>query len=234
MHEPKRVKIIYEDDTIVVVDKLSGVLITPDFKNKTPTLTDNLNKELVLKGEQVRAYPCHRLDRETSGIVVFAKGRKNQELVMQEFKLRKVKKRYIALIQGRLENKKGTIKSYISSSFNLGNRFFKKKPKLAVTSYNLIKSGKDFSLVEVWLLTGRTNQIRIHFKQLGHPLLGERQYAFGKDFALKFRRLALHASNIEFIHPVSHKRLAVASYLPDDMQDFINSRLGHLDLYKTN
>lgn len=217
-------KIIYEDSVILVVDKPSGILVTPDFKKSFPTLTDLINKEIGLRPEGAKVYPCHRLDRETSGVVVFAKGRKNRNLVMQEFKLRRVKKRYIALVQGKLENKEGVLKNYISSGFKYKNRFFGKKPKLAITKYRLIKTCKDFSIVEAWPLTGRTNQIRIHFKQLGHPILGERQYAFGKDFALKFRRLALHAADIEFIHPLSKKQMKFSSELSPDIQEFIHKK----------
>ena len=230
MHEQKNFKIIHEDDEVIVIDKPSGILVTPDFKNQTPTLTDFLNKYLISGGRQYRAYPCHRIDRETSGLVIFAKGEMNQKLLMQEFKLRKVKKRYIAFVQGALNSAKGTIKSYISSSFKHNNKDFRKSPKLAITDYRVIAFARDFSVVEIRPITGRTNQIRIHFKQLRHPLLGERKYAFGKDFALKFRRLALHASNLVFLNPVTHKRIEVSSDLPNDMQSFIDSKIGKIDL----
>ncbi len=230
MHEYKAIKIVYEDESIIVVDKPSGILVTPDFKNQTPTLTDLINRELKDKGMQYRLYACHRLDRETSGLVIFSKGKNNRQLIMQEFKLRKVKKRYIALVQGRLSQDEGTIKSHVSSSCRHGDKNYRKSPKLAITKFKLIKAGKDFSVVEVWPITGRTNQIRIHFKQLNHPLLGERKYAFGKDFALKFRRLALHAADIAFFNPITQKKLNLSSDLPKDMRDFIISKLGDVEL----
>lgn len=230
MHVQKAIKIVYEDKSIIVIDKPSGILVTPDFNNKTPAITDSLNKELITEGKEYRVYPCHRLDRETSGLVIFAKGKKNRQLVMEEFKLRRVRKRYIAFVHGKLNKESGVIKSYVSSSFKRGDKNFRKNPKLAITKYRLIRAGKDFSIVEAWPITGRTNQIRIQFKRMGHPLLGERKYAFGKDFALKFRRTALHAANITFRHPEANKIIEFSSELPDDMRSFIDSKLGNLKL----
>lgn len=230
MHDKKGFKIVYEDEAIIVIDKPSGILVVPDFNNQASTLTNFLNKELVSKGREYRVYPCHRLDRETSGLVIFAKGKNNQQLVMEEFKSRRVKKRYIAFVHGKLNRESGTIESYVSSSFKQGDKNFRKPPKLAVTKYKLIRAGKDFSIVEVWPVTGRTNQIRIQFKQLGNPLLGERKYAFGKDFALKFRRPALHAANISFRHPLDNKTMEFSAVLPNDMQNFINLKLGAIRL----
>ncbi len=227
MHEQKVVKIIYEDDSVIVVNKPSGILVVPAPNNHSPTLTDLVNKEILSKGGQLKAYPCHRLDRDTTGLVIFAKGKKNRQIIEQQFKLHKVKKRYVALVHGRLGKSEGTIKGYISSIFKHGNKDFRKNPKWAITKYKMIKPGKDFSVVEVWPITGRTNQIRIHFKQLGHPLLGERQYAFGKDFVLKFRRVALHAADITFINPNSNKNINLSCDLPNDMRDFIFSKLGN-------
>ncbi|MDP2938897.1 MAG: RNA pseudouridine synthase [Candidatus Omnitrophota bacterium] len=229
MHENHDFKVIYEDDVIIVVDKPSGILVIPDFKKQHPTLTDLLNKELIQQGKRIRAHPCHRIDRETSGLVIFSKGKNNQKIIMQQFKEHKVKKRYIAFVQGRLDKKGATIKGYISSSFKHSNRNFRKRPKLAITEYKVLKAGENFSVVEVWPITGRTNQIRIQFKQLGHPLLGERKYAFGKDFKLKFKRLALHASNIEFFHPTTNEKIKLFSNLPKDMLDFIRLKFGALD-----
>ncbi len=234
MHGQKSVKVVYEDEAVIVVDKPAGIPVIPDFKKSLTTLTDLVNQYLIFRKEQCRAHPCHRLDKETSGLVVFSKGKKNQQIVMSQFMLHRVKKRYIALVHGKLEKERGTIRGYISSNFRAAHKNFKKNPKLAVTDYRVIKSGKDFSVVEAWPITGRTNQLRIHFKQLGHPILGERKYAFGKDFALKFNRLALHAADITFCHPVSGKKLELSSILPKDMHNFINSRLGALELGRKN
>lgn len=207
----KRYKIIYEDDAIIVVDKPSGMLVIPSPNKETNTLTGALNRELDKKGVEANAYPCHRIDRETSGLIVYAKGKKFQALMMDEFKRRTVKKLYIAFIHGRPKKEIDTIR------LSIYNRN-KRRLQDAVTRYRVVGRGNGFSIVEAEPLTGRTNQIRIHFAGIGHPLVGESVFAFRKDFALRFKRAALHAQAIEFIHPVTMKRMRFESPIPDDMR----------------
>src|SRR6185503_4674420 len=128
---------------------------------------------------------------------LYAKGKKNQQFLMDEFKRQSVLKKYIALVQGRLKQDRGEIKSYIKS-FEDEQIFNKDKKDLALTRFQVIQRSTDFTVVEVEPLTGRTNQIRIHFKEMKHPLLGERKYAFGRESHLKFRRAALHAASLEW------------------------------------
>ena len=187
-----------------------------------------------------RLHPCHRLDRDTSGVILFAKGKKNQKIMMEAFRQKKVRKIYIAFVHGRLKNRSGEIKSrirdfdpsrfrrwlpppYKSLRDSTGPALYQNgtgQAPWAVTRYRVIETKKDFSILEVTPVTGRTNQIRIHFSQLGHPLVGERKYAFGKDYALKFRRTALHALSLSFIHPVFKKEIRIHSPLPEDMEQF--------------
>jgi 23S rRNA pseudouridine1911/1915/1917 synthase len=202
--------IVFEDDYIVVVNKQSGILVVPTLKNERYTLTNLLNEGFRKKGSSLKILPCHRLDRDTSGLIIYAKGKGIQEKVMEEFKKGKVKKTYIAFVQSYVSRKEGTIGYPIEG-------------KPAITQYKILKKdARGFSVAEVRTLTGRTNQIRIHFKMIGHPLLGERKFAFGKDYALKFRRVALHATRLSFSHPVTRKALTFTSGLPKDMEDFLN------------
>jgi 23S rRNA pseudouridine1911/1915/1917 synthase len=143
-------------------------------------------------------------------LIIYAKDNLVQEKMMEQFKNGQVEKKYIAFVRGTVK------KSYGVINFPIKNR-------KAVTKYKLMQRRKGYSIIEVELLTGRTNQIRIHFKMIGHPLLGERKFAFGKDFKIKFRRVALHASQIEFRHPVNKKKLFFSSRLPDDMNRLIGS-----------
>jgi len=209
----KRYKIVYEDEAVIVVDKPSGMLVIPSPNKETNTLTDLLSNELESRGIAANAHPCHRIDRETSGLVVFAKGKKFQALVMDEFKKRTVKKSYIAFIHGKPK------KNFDTISLSIYNRN-KGRAQDAVTKYRVIRRCKDFAVVEIWPLTGRTNQIRIHFAGIGHPLVGESVFSFRKDFALRFKRTALHACSVEFNHPVTNKRMKFVSPLPDDMRKF--------------
>lgn len=211
----KRYRIIYEDDWLMVVDKPSGMLVIPTPKKETNTLTDLLNQDLDSRGIETRAHPCHRLDRETSGLIIYAKGKKTQQLLMAEFKKRAVKKLYVAFVHGRIKKNSDTIKG------NIYNRN-KNRGELAITKYKVLERRGSFSVLEAEPVTGRTNQIRIHFKEIGHPLVGESVYAFRKDFKLRFKRAALHAEYIEFTHPVTGKRLQFTSPLPPDMENFIS------------
>lgn len=197
------IKIVYEDDFIIVANKPPGLLTVPTPKKEKYTLSSLL-----------KAYPAHRLDRDTSGLIILAKAKGARDFLIAEFKRRAVKKRYIAFVQGKLSKVKGVITGYLRD-----NPF--QKPKLARTEYKVLECKEGFSVVEVIPVTGRTNQIRIQFKQIGHPLVGERRFAFAKDFKVKFRRTALHSAEIEFIHPQSHKLMAFNLPLAEDMQKFL-------------
>ncbi len=201
-------RIIYEDDSIIVVDKPAGMLVVPTPKNEPHTLTALLNRELDSRDIEANAYPCHRIDRETSGIVVYAKGKSVQQSMMEKFRRHEIKKTYIAFAHGRLGKTSGTIDSPVEN-------------KKAMTGYKILEQRNGFSVVEVEPLTGRTNQIRIHFKTIGHPLVGERKFAFAKDYNLKFRRAALHSYRIEFAHPVTNRSLSFTSPLPEDMEKLL-------------
>ncbi len=206
------IPVIYEDDYLVVVDKPSGLLSVPTPKNEKRTLTSILNDDIRARGLAYRLHPCHRLDRETSGLIIYAKGKSAQRKMMELFKQRKVKKTYIAFLQGRLKPEGGQITYPIAG-------------RPALTGYKTIEERKDFAIVKAAPLTGRTNQLRIHFKNLGHPILGETKYAFRRDFKLKAKRLCLHAKSLEFRHPLTHKNIIIDSKIPRDLEDFLNQHL---------
>ena len=203
-------KILHEDDHIIAVDKPSGMLVIPTPKGEPNTLTSLLNRELDARGIEANAHPCHRIDRETSGLIIYAKGKKAQQAMMEEFRNRRVKKSYIAFVHGRPGRKAGVIDRPIEG-------------KRSVTKFRVIEERRDFSVVEIAPETGRTNQIRIHFKSIGHPLVGERKFAFAKDYKLKFRRAALHSHKIGFEHPVTGKPLAFTTPMPEDMARFLET-----------
>jgi len=224
--DAKRYKIIYEDDYILVVDKPAGLLVIPTPKKETNTLTDLLNRELDGRGVealnhslrsgsgQANAHPCHRLDRETSGLILYAKGKRNQALMMNEFKKKRVKKAYIAFVHGKVKKDFDIIKKPIYNR----NR---NRLEEAVTRYKVIERKEGFTVIEAGPVTGRTNQIRIHFKSIGHPLVGESVFAFRKDFELRFKRAALHAAYIRFTHPVTRRKLEFSAPLPSDMNNLL-------------
>ena len=202
------IPIVYEDDWLLIVNKPSGLLTIPTPRNEKRTLTSILNEGLARTGKAYRLHPAHRLDRETSGLIIYAKGKSIQKKMMDEFRNKKVKKTYIALVKGAPLKNQGEISNPIEG-------------RNAITKYEVMEKRKNFSIIEAKPLTGRTNQIRIHLKQIGHPLIGETKFAFRKDFAVKSKRLCLHASALEFLHPVTGKQTVVRIGLAEDMKRFL-------------
>ena len=204
------IPVVYEDDWLLVVDKPAGLLTIPTPRNEKRTLTSILNDDLKERGLLYRLHPCHRLDRETSGLVIYAKGKSIQKKMMDEFKNKSVGKIYLAFVQGRVAKDQGEI-----------NRPIEFRP--AITKYRVSQRRKDFTVLEVMLLTGRTNQIRIHLKVIGYPIVGETKYAFRKDFKLRAKRLCLHARDLEFLHPVTKKVMRLSAGLPEDLNKFLDN-----------
>ena len=211
------IETLYEDKDCIVFYKPAGLLTIPTNKNEERTLVSLVNQQ---RQESVYLHPAHRLDRDTSGIILFAKGKDNQQILMQSFKEKKVKKTYIAFVHGHVKVPEGKIKIPIKDFYQ---RKFQKNlpPQSALTLYKVLEYRKHFTVIEVNPITGRTNQIRIHFTKLGHPLVGEDKYIFRKDFELRFRRTALHAVQLSFPHPVTGKIVSVQAPLAQDMTNFL-------------
>ncbi|MFA5004629.1 MAG: RluA family pseudouridine synthase [Candidatus Omnitrophota bacterium] len=202
------IPVAYEDNWLLIADKPAGLLSVPDGCAGKRTLTGILNDDLGDRHIAYKLHPCHRLDRETSGLIIYAKGKAQQEKMMQMFKERAVHKQYIAFVQGSLSQQVGQIN-------------FPLEGKNALTKYKVTRVLSNFSIIEVTPLTGRTNQIRIHFKKIGHPLVGESKFAFRKDFLLRAKRVCLHAGYLSFKHPWTGNAVIVSSPLPPDMQKFL-------------
>jgi len=205
------IPIVYEDDWLLAADKPSGLLVVPTPKKESRTLTTILNDDAACNNKPYRLFPCHRLDRETSGLIIYAKGRAVEKKMIELFKNRQIKKTYFALVAGCPSKNTGRITNPIEG-------------KSALTNYCVREKKEGFSVLEVKPLTGRTNQIRIHLKQLGYPVLGENKYAFRRDFKVKAKRLCLHAQKLEFFHPVSAKPLCLEAGLPQDLREFLRAR----------
>jgi len=202
------IPVVYEDNWLLVVDKPPGLLVIPTPKKEQRTLSSILNEDLKKRGLSYLAHPCHRLDRETSGLIVYAKGKSIQKKMMELFQQKKIKKAYIAFVQGNLKQNQGEISQPVEGVS-------------AVTQYKVIERRKDFSVVELNPLTGRTNQIRIHLRGIGHPIVGESKFAFRKDYALKAKRVCLHAEYLAFMHPVTNNPVRIISALAKDMEAFL-------------
>lgn len=241
----KPIRVLYEDDMVIVFDKPSGILTIPSPQNEKHTLISLVNEQF--SSPQYQLHVCHRLDRETSGAIMFAKGKAQQQIMMKAFQRHAVRKKYIAFARGAVRPSVSEIRTPVEdfhqkkfhgeghpgqwgarsrtcpwrgSTGRSRSLDRKRLPQPAITRYKVLETRRFFSVLEVEPVTGRTNQIRIHFAQRGFPLLGERLYAFGKDFEIKFRRIALHSHQLSWQHPKTHKSIAVVCELAEDMQRF--------------
>jgi len=205
-HQPKGLTILFEDQDILVVNKTNGLLTISTEVEKEKTAYFLLN-DYVQKGNarsKNRVFIVHRLDRDTSGVLVFAKNEKSKRYLQDEWK--GFNKIYFAVVHGKLQEKVGSITSYLLE--NNAHRMYSvndsAKGKYSKTGYKVIKESKKFSLLEINLFTGRKNQIRVHFSEKGHPLVGDKMY--GKiDKGIK--RLALHAASLTISHPFTKEKM---------------------------
>ncbi|MES2203163.1 MAG: RluA family pseudouridine synthase [Patescibacteria group bacterium] len=204
--------ILFEDADLIIVDKPAGMIVHPDGKHDYPAL------DAWLTAKYGPVFLVHRIDRETSGVLLVARNEKAQEFLKQQFKNREVRKVYRAFAYGTLPER-GTIDKPIGSTRGgLGPRSAKApygQLRDAVTLYRRISSGNGASYVEVFPKTGRTHQIRVHLASIGHPLIADRLYATKRPPLLGFDRLALHALSVVFVHP-SGKEMTIAAPLPPD------------------
>ena len=221
-HLPKGLEIIYEDRDILVVDKPAGLLTVGTQTNKSRTahyfLTDYVRKG-SLKSRN-RIFTVHRLDQWTSGLLIFAKSEEVKSRLQAQWK--NTEKKYVAVVHGQLAKKEGIITSYLSENkaYIVYSTTDVTKGKLAHTAYKVLKETRQFSLLEINLLTGRKNQIRVHLADKGHPVVGDRKYGKAKD---GYRRLALHSKSISFKHPTSGEQMTFETKVPDYFNKLIDN-----------
>ncbi len=213
MKEP--FQIVFDDDYLIVVNKIAKVLIQASKESEKHTLTSLLGRE---RGYKV--FPCHRLDRETTGLVIYAKSLEIQGKITDQFRRREVGKKYIAFVKGNLEKRKGVWEGKL---IDREGKKFAEKSKYAKTFYRVLKDFPGWSILELSPITGRTNQLRIQLAKIDHPILGEDKYAFRRDFKVKFKRLGLHAFYLNFTHPISRQKVTLEVDLATDMREFSNS-----------
>ena len=210
-------KIIYEDNDIIVVDKPTKILTISNDKEKEKTLYREVSN--YLKKEKKKVFVIHRLDFDTSGVIMFAKSQKVQQLYQDNWNnLAKVRE-YTAVVQGKTNNK-GHIESYLKMSKTLQVYSSKNKDGLlAITDYERIKYNNKYSLVKILISTGRRNQIRCHMADIKHPILGDSRYQSKTN---PLNRLALHANRLEIINPLTNKLMIFNSELPSEFINIFN------------
>jgi len=214
--------IIYEDERIIVVNKSAGMVVHPGAGNKNGTLVNALlfhTSSLADTGDAARPGIVHRLDKDTSGVVVACKDERALRSISKQFQGRTVKKRYIALVRGQVGPDNGVVE--VPLARHAVNRkkmtVDHERGKPARSVYHVKKRFKRFTVLEIELETGRTHQIRLHMKHIGHPVLGDKTYGYGNEVP----RQALHAEMVGFTHPDTGKYVEFHSPVPDDIMEVI-------------
>lgn len=212
----KKLDIIYEDAYLLIVNKPAHLLVHPDDKKKNGTLCNVVANYYKNRGYDLTVKYAHRLDMDTTGILIFCKDMLCMSRMNQMISRHIVKRYYLAFVGGRLAVKKGSIDLPIGEDrHHNSRRRVSATGQRAVTHYEVIKEYSDFSLVKILLETGRTHQIRVHFSYIGHPLLGDALY-YGS--CQRIKRTALHSYKVEFCHPITGEAISLTKDLPYDMR----------------
>lgn len=210
-----RVKIVFEDDWLLVVDKRSGVLTMSTGREGEETAYSLMYSYMKRRyGKTARVFIVHRIDRETSGLVIFAKDEKTKDRLQETWNDSVLERKYCAILEGRPHEAEGTVHTWLKEnpkSLKVTSSPVDDGGKEAITHYKTISSGKRYSLVEFGLETGRKHQIRVHAALLGCPVTGDRRYGAKDNPA---GRLALHARSIVFRHPETHRIMSFDTGLP--------------------
>ena len=217
--------IIFEDDHLIVVDKSAGTLTVPTDANEANTLVDRVSVYVSHSRRKRLACVVHRLDRDVSGLLVFAKYESIANRLIAQFRQQKPRRVYTAIVAGVVSSDDGTFDSHLATGKNL-DRFVapsSRNTEAAITHYRVLRRMSDTSLVEVTLETGKRNQIRVHFAHAGHPVLGDRRYKAQQAMHPRWirKRIALHGKLLSFEHPLSEERMTFESPLPAAFEKFL-------------
>ena len=216
----KELDIVFEDPYLFIIDKHPG-LLSMSNNSRQQTVQTVLNRYLEKGGGRNTSHLVHRLDRDTSGLMVYAKDVQTQQSLINSWQQLVTDRRYLALVKGEFEQPRGRVQSWLTEDkkFITHSSPVDNGGKYAVTHYNVLASSNGYSLVECELETGRKNQIRVHMADLGHPVVGDRKYGSDED---PMRRLGLHAYMLCFTHPVTGKHLRFETPVPFCFEKLLN------------
>ena len=219
------IEIIYEDKDIIVVNKPKGMVVHPANGNPDGTLVNAImaicKDSLSGIGGKLRPGIVHRLDKDTSGLLIIAKNDKAHVNMSEQIKNHEVKKTYIALVKGIVKENEATIDMPIGRSISDRKKMaVTKKGKNAVTHIKVLKRYKKYTLLEINIETGRTHQIRVHLSQIGYPIVGDEVYSNGKN-EFEVTGQCLHAKSLEFEHPITKQKMKLEAPLPEYFEKII-------------
>ena len=216
-----KLRIIFEDNDLIVVEKKEGLLTVTTGTGDDTTAFSILKNHVKKSSPANKIYTVHRLDRETSGVLVFSKNRDAQHTFRNNWQEIVTKRTYVALVEGKVAKEKDRIVSWLTEnevSLKIRSSKTDNGGKEAITNYKLLKSNEEFSLLEIELETGRKNQIRVHLESIGHPIVGDRKYGS----SVSIGRLALHARVLEFYHPVTGEIMHFETQIPKEFLRLVN------------
>ncbi|MBP1616427.1 MAG: pseudouridine synthase, RluA family [Bacteroidetes bacterium] len=213
----KGLKIVFEDDYLVVIDKEEGLLSIATEREKRETAYSIVSSYIKKVDPEARIFVLHRLDRETSGLMMFAKNEKIQEIMQKKWDELITERTYQAVVEGQVDPKDGTITSWLTENKNF-KMFSSPKDnggQKSITHYKTLATNRRYSLLSLKLDTGRKNQIRVQLESLGHPIVGDKKYGSSQN---PLRRMALHAYELSFIHPITSLHFEFKSLIPSKMK----------------
>lgn len=216
-----RIKLVYEDNDIIVVDKGYGVLSTAAGKPSDDTVYNIIKKYARGFSDKANVYVVHRLDRDTSGLMLLTRTKQARDKLISNWNNMVIERKYVAVVEGDVAQPEGTIKSFLAENpdtFEMYSTDDKKVGRLAVTKYRLLKQGKRFAMVEMEIKTGRKNQLRVHMQDMGNPVSGDRKYG---GHPSPINRIALHATVLSFVHPITGKAVTFNSPFPDNFKKMV-------------
>ena len=207
------IKILFEDESIIAIDKPSGLLTVGTEKEKTNTAYSLLSHYVKTENKNNKVFIVHRLDRDTSGVLVFARSTKVRDALQEYWHHENHKREYAALVCGKVTEPKGSIESWLKENANLQvfSSLRRDDGQHAITNWELVQQNEEYSLLKVIPETGRRNQIRVHMCDIGYPIVGDRRYGNGQN---PIGRLGLHATLLSFIHPENGKVMTFESAVP--------------------
>lgn len=217
---PIPLDIVYEDEAILILNKPGDMVVHPVRNHKLNTLANGVAHYLLRQGLKQQVRPVHRLDRETSGLIVFAKNQLIHKALSEQIRNKEFKRAYLAIVHGRLSESYGTIDlPILKSNTEPMLRIISPEGQRAVTHYEVVRQLSRGTLLHIRLDTGRTHQIRVHMSHIGHPLFGD--FLYGKEEPELISRQALHSYELSFVHPLKDEQMNFALDMPKDMQELV-------------
>ena len=218
MSNKKKLEILFEDKFLIIVNKPANLLTISTEKEKDRTLYSYVYDYLKKKNKNNKVFIVHRLDKDTSGIVIFAKDEKTKFYMQNNWD--KIKRNYVAVVNGKVEKKRDVLKSYLNETkTHFTYSVNDKNGKLAITEYERVLENNKYTMLSLNLKTGRKNQIRVQLADMGNPIVGDKKYGIKKD---PIRRMALHANYIEFIHPKTKNKVEIDIDIPNSFVNLVS------------